>query len=92
MLWLPNARADVLNVAFPPLSVLVPKTVAPSLNVTVPVGVPENFGVTSAVNVTVLPEGAGFREDETLVVVVEVILKLTDSVLSTLPATSVLEN
>ena len=88
MLWLPNASADVLNVAFPPLSAFVPKIVAPSLNVTVPVGVPENLGVTTAVNVTALPEGAGLSDDDTLVVLAEVILKLTVSTFSWLPATS----
>jgi len=88
MLWLPNARADVANVAFPPLSVFVPNTVVPSLNVTVPVGVPENLGVTTAVNVTALPEGAGLSDDDKLVVVLDVIEKVADSVLSTLPATS----
>src|ERR1700722_5569672 len=91
MLWLPDASADVLNVAFPPLSAFVPKIVAPSLNVTVPVGVPESFGATTAVNVIGLPEGAGFSDDDKLVVVPEVILKLTASAFSALPATSVLE-
>jgi hypothetical protein len=88
MLWLPDASADVLNVAFPPLSAFVPKIVVPSLNVTVPVGVPESFGATTAVNVIGLPEGAGLSDDDTLVVVAEVILKFTVSSFSWFPATS----
>src|ERR1700722_11593154 len=87
---LPTGKTDVLNVAFPPLSVGVPRTVAPFLNVTVPVGVPPNIGVTVAVNVTDLPAGAGSRDEVSLVMVVEVIEKLPDSVPSTLPALSVL--
>ena len=43
-----------------------------------------------AVNVTDLPEGAGSRDEVNLVMVVEVIEKPPDSVLSTLPALSVL--
>lgn len=44
----------VANVAWPPLSVPVPKVVAPSLNVTVPVGVPlpGELAETVAVKVT----------------------------------------
>jgi len=87
---LPTGKDDVLNVAFPPLSVGVPRTVPPFLNVTVPVGVPPNIGVTVAVNVIDLPEGAGSRDEVSLVMVVDVIEKLPDSVLSTLPALSVL--
>src|SRR5580693_1135245 len=87
---LPTGKDDVLNVAFPPLKAGVPKTVPPFLNVTVPVGVPPNIGVTVAVNVTDLPEGAGSRDEVNLVMVVEVIEKPTDLVLSTFPALSVL--
>ena len=87
---LPTGRDDVLKVAFPLLNVGVPRTVPPFLKVTVPVGVPPNIGVTVAVNVTDLPEGAGSRDEVNLVMVVEVIEKLPDSVLSTLPALSVL--
>ena len=36
----PAARADVLNVALPPLSVAVPRAFEPSRNVIEPVGVP----------------------------------------------------
>ena len=39
MEWLPTAKAEVENFAFPLLSVPVPNTVVPFLNVTVP-GVP----------------------------------------------------
>ena len=49
--WEPKARADVENVATPPLSVPVPSVVAPSRNVTMPVGVPP-VPVTVAVKVT----------------------------------------
>jgi hypothetical protein len=87
---LPTARVEVLNVAFPLAKAVVPKTVTPCLNVTVPVGVPPNIGVTVAVNVTDLPEGAGSRDEVSLVIVVDVIEKLPDSVPSTLPALSVL--
>ena len=37
---MPTAKADVANVATPPLSVPVPIGLPPSRNVTVPVGVP----------------------------------------------------
>ena len=60
----------VANVAFPPLSAPVPKTVLPFLNVTVPVGVPVPVCVTVAVNMTDWPNIEGFFEDVTLVVVV----------------------
>jgi len=51
---------------------------------------PDNVGVTTAVNLTALPEGDGFADDDRLVAVMEVIEKLADSLPSTLPATSVL--
>ena len=51
---MPTARADVVNVAMPPLSVPVPIGLPPSRNVTVPVAVPAPgaTGDTVAVNVT----------------------------------------
>ena len=66
--WLPTANAEVVNVAFPRLSLPVPSTVAPSLNVTVPVGVPEVAGFTVAVKVTAWPAADGFTEETTEVV------------------------
>ena len=66
--WLPKANAEVVNVAFPPLSVPVPSVVAPSLKVTVPVGVPEVAGFTVAVKVTDWPNPDGFMEEATEVV------------------------
>lgn len=52
-MWLPLVRAEVVSVATPPLSVLVPSVwlVVLSLKVTVPVGVPP-LPETVAVNVT----------------------------------------
>lgn len=90
MEWLPSARVAVLKVAFRLLSVLLPRTVVPFLNVTVPVGVPDKVGVTVAVKVTDLPTAAGFKDDSKLVVLVEIIEKLADLVLSTFPALSLL--
>src|SRR5205823_12167804 len=53
-----------MNVAVPTLSVLVPSTVAPSLNVTVPVGLPvPDAGFTVAVNVTAWRKAEGFSEE-----------------------------
>ena len=66
--WLPKANADVVNVAFPALSVPVPSRVVPSLNVTVPVGVPVVAGFTVAVKVTAWPNADGFTEETTEVV------------------------
>ena len=63
-----TVRVAVANIAFPPLSVAVPRTLPPFLNVTVPVGVP--VCVTVAVNVTDCPNIDGFFEEATLVVVV----------------------
>ena len=50
----PEASKEVASVACPPLSVPVPRLVAPSRNVTVPVGVPAAgaTGLTVAVSVT----------------------------------------
>ena len=66
--WLPRANVEVVNVAFPPLSVPVPRVVVPSLKVTVPVGVPEVVGFTVAVKVTAWPNPDGFMEETTKVV------------------------
>ena len=61
---------EVLRVAFPLLSVPVPRTVEPSWNVTEPVGAPVAGGVavTAAVKITLWPETDGFWDDETAVV------------------------
>jgi hypothetical protein len=65
----PVVRADVLKVAAPlPLSVPVPRVVAPSLKVTVPVGVPA-LHATVAVKVTAWPTGDGVSDELTVVVV-----------------------
>lgn len=56
-----------MNVAWPALSVPVPRVVVPSRNATVPVGVPT--AVTVAVKVTVCPAVEGFSEEATAVVV-----------------------
>ena len=66
---MPTARADVVNVATPPLSVPVPMGLPLSRNVTVPVDVPAPGATadTVAVNVTICPKEDGLTEDETLV-------------------------
>jgi len=68
---LPAAKAEVVNVAMPPLSVPVPMGLPPSKNVTVPVGVPDPgaTGETVAVNVTGCPAVDGFSDEVTVVVV-----------------------
>jgi hypothetical protein len=65
---------DVLKVAVPPLSVLEPKVVAPSLKVTVPVAVPDPGATaeTVAVKVTDCPKTEGLAEAATAVVVLAV--------------------
>ena len=55
-------NAEVENVAIPPLSVPVPRVVAPSLKVTVPVASEGSV----AVNITELPKLDGFSEDARL--------------------------
>jgi hypothetical protein len=69
MVWLPTARAEVVNVALPELKVAVPKVAAPSRKVTVPVGVPEPgaTALTVAVNVTDCPNTDGFTDEVTVV-------------------------
>ena len=61
----PIVSADVENCALPPESEERPSVVAPSANRTLPVAV---FRETVAVNVTVLPNAAGFFDEATLVV------------------------
>ena len=80
MLWLPTAKVDVVNVAFPVPSnaTAAPSDVPPFENDTVPDGtvVPE-AGVTVAVNVTDCPEVEGFKEEIRPVVVVTFAAALT---------------
>jgi hypothetical protein len=73
---LPIAKAEVVNVAIPPLNVPVPIGLPPSRNVTVPTGVPAPgaTGDTVAVNVTDWPNTDGFTDEVT---VVEVFALLT---------------
>ena len=66
MEWLPTERLELAKVATPPLSVPVPKVIAPSRNVTVPVAVE---GDTVAVKVTDWPDVEGLRLEAALVVV-----------------------
>lgn len=82
MVWLPGARADVVKVAIPPLSVPVPIGLPPSKKVTVPVGVPDPgaTGETVAVKVTDCPK-TGRLNDEVTVVVVLALLTVRDAVL-----------
>jgi hypothetical protein len=71
----PAERFDLVMVACPLRSVPVPIDTVPSLKVTVPLGVPEETGLTVAVNVTVPPNAAGFAEETRLVEVpVELLL------------------
>ena len=67
----PAARAEVVNVATPPLSVPEPIGLPPSRNVTDPVGVPVPgaTAVTVAVNVTDWPKTEGFSDEVTAVAV-----------------------
>jgi len=58
---------EVVKVATPPVSVPVPRVVAPSRNVTDPVGEPP-APVTVAVNVTDWPTSDGFTEEASAVV------------------------
>ena len=70
MEWLPATNADVLKVAVPELSVLVPRMVDPSSKVTVPVGDPEpELLLTVAVKVTDCPKADGLVADVMVVVV-----------------------
>jgi hypothetical protein len=64
MVWLPAARAEVLNVAVPELIAPVPRVTSPFLKVTVPVAPL----VTVAVKVTVSPAVLGLAELTSVVV------------------------
>ena len=68
---MPTARAEVVNVAMPPLSVPVPIGLPPSRKVTVPPGVPAPglFAATVDVNVTAWPNTDGLLLLVTVVVV-----------------------
>ena len=85
----PPGTAEVVSLAILPLSVPDPRVVAPSLKVTVPVGVPPDE-VTVAVKVTAVPYVDGFKDETNEIAVVAWIAKVSDFVLSTLPATSLL--
>ena len=61
-------KDEVVKVACPLASVVLPRVVPPSLNVTVPVGVPPE-PTTVAVKVTDCPAVLGFAEEDTVVVV-----------------------
>jgi hypothetical protein len=65
----PVVSKDVVTLAVPPLSAVVPKTIAPDLNVTDPVGVPVVEDVTVAVKVTACPTDDGFCDDANAVFV-----------------------
>jgi hypothetical protein len=72
MEWAPEASADVVRVAFPALSVPLPREFVPSRNETVPEGVPGEPLLTVAVSVTDWPVVDGFADDVTTVLVVAV--------------------
>ena len=70
MVWLPRARAEVVNVAWAAVMVtLAASVVAPSVKVTVPVGVPVPgaTATTVAVKVTVWANTDGLGEELTVV-------------------------
>ena len=71
MEWTPPAEKSMENVAFPPLSDMVCKTVAPSFNVTEPVGVPLPGAsvATVTLNTMGIPTGDGFGEAVNIVAV-----------------------
>ena len=69
IVWVPVARAAVVKVATPPVTVTFEASVvAPSVKVTVPTGVPPVL-VTLAVKVTLCPCDAGFAEELSAVAV-----------------------
>src|SRR5215831_3601640 len=72
MLCTPAIKLDVWKVAFPLLSVPVPRVVVPSRNVTDPVGVPE-FADTVPVKVTGCPTSVVAAEDITLDVLLDLV-------------------
>ena len=71
MEWVATLSAEVVKVAWPPLSAPVPSVVVPSLKVTVPVGVPAPgaTAVTVAVKVTAWPNTEGLAKEASAVVV-----------------------
>ena len=81
MLCVATLSDAVVNVDAPPVSVPVPKVVAPSLKVTVPDGVPlpGATAVTFAVNVTDWPNTDGLA-DELIAVVVLALLTVSAAV------------
>ena len=66
----PAVSVEVVSVAWPALSGLVPIALGPSKNVTLPVGVPERL-FTAAVKVTDCPAFEGFKDEVTAVLVGE---------------------
>src|ERR1700682_2914075 len=81
----PTASVDILKVAFPPLSVAVPRFVVPSLKLTGPVGVAGPPVLTVAVNVTACLSPDGFG-DETSEVVVAAFSVVADTALESDPS------
>lgn len=73
---MPVVKAEVANVATPPLRVPVPIGLPASRNVTVPVGVPVAgaTGETVAVKVTDCPRGAEFCDEVTVVAVLALLI------------------
>jgi hypothetical protein len=63
IVWFPKLKVDVVKLAAPPLSAMVPKVALPSLNVTLPVGVPDVVEVTVAAKVTACPIIEGFCDE-----------------------------
>src|SRR5580692_6089054 len=64
MLCVPIVNAAVLNVAEPPVTLLDPSCVSPSMKVTVPPGVPAGDGI-EAVMVTAFDKNAGLGDEVT---------------------------
>jgi hypothetical protein len=62
MPWLPTLKEEILNVAWPPDKLFVPKVVEFSLKITVPIGV-AFAALTVAVNWISWPGSDGFGED-----------------------------
>ena len=90
--WVPAARTDVVNVAWPlTLSKADPSVVTPSMNVTAPVGTPDP--ATVAVKFTGAPKVEGLLFDATLVVVVRpLMVSVTGTVWIRLPLVPVIVN
>ena len=64
IVWAPLDNREVLSWACPLTRATVPKVVFPVLKVTFPVGTCAAAEETTAVNVTVVPVGAGFSEED----------------------------